>query len=138
MALAEITKIDRYSGDIIWRMGGKNNQFTFVNESEEFAPLYFMWQHDVRRLSTGHITLFDVGEINVRPWSRVVEYELNESNKTATIVWGVPSSAGHLCWQYGKCPAAVHWQHLNRLGHGFHESDNVARHDCSDRSGSRR
>src|SRR5439155_9295233 len=30
----EITKINRQTGDIIWRMGGKNNQFTFINDSQ--------------------------------------------------------------------------------------------------------
>ena len=31
--LNEITKISRTTGDIIWRFGGKNNQFTFVNDT---------------------------------------------------------------------------------------------------------
>jgi hypothetical protein len=87
LALAEITKINRQTGDIIWRMGGKNNQFTFLNESEEFAPLYFMFQHDVRRLANGNITLFDGGERERRAYSRAVEYQIDESTKTANKVW---------------------------------------------------
>lgn len=50
----EITKIDRQTGDIMWRLGGKHNQFTFVND-----PQPFVHQHDVRRLPNGNITLFD-------------------------------------------------------------------------------
>ena len=87
MALGEITKINRQTGDIIWRMGGKNNQFTFVNESTEFAPLYFMFQHDVRRIDNGNITMFDGGDHQMRPYSRVVEYQVDEVNKTVTKVW---------------------------------------------------
>jgi hypothetical protein len=87
LALAEITKINRQTGDIVWRMGGKNNQFTFINESEEHAPLYFMFQHDVRRLANGNITLFDGGERERRAYSRVVEYQIDENNLTANKVW---------------------------------------------------
>jgi hypothetical protein len=29
LALGEATKVNRQTGDMIWRMGGKNNQFTF-------------------------------------------------------------------------------------------------------------
>lgn len=87
LALAEATKINRQTGEIVWRMGGKNNQFTFYNESEEHAPLYFMFQHDLRRLKNGNITLFDGGDSNRRKYSRAVEYAIDELNKTATKVW---------------------------------------------------
>ena len=89
--LSEITKIDRKSGDIIWRLGGKNNQFTFINDS----PPYFFYQHDIRRLPNGHITLFDNRnspgnrpDLELLPhYSRAVEYALDERAKTATLVW---------------------------------------------------
>ena len=87
LALGEVTKVDRQTGEIIWRMGGKNNQFTFVNESQEHAPLYFMYQHDVRRLPNGNITMFDNGDVNLRRYSRVVEYEIDEAQKNVTKVW---------------------------------------------------
>jgi hypothetical protein len=87
LALAEMTKINRQTGEIIWRMGGNNNQFTFINESQENAPLYFMFQHDARRLSNGHILLFDGGDRERRPYSRVVEYQVDETSMTATKIW---------------------------------------------------
>ncbi|MBN1479500.1 aryl-sulfate sulfotransferase [candidate division KSB1 bacterium] len=87
LALGEVTKINRQTGNIIWRMGGKNNQFTFINESQEHAPLYFMFQHDLRRLSNGNITIFDNGETTRRKYSRVVEYAVDEVQKTVTKVW---------------------------------------------------
>lgn len=31
-AMSEIIKIDRYSGDIIWRLGGPMNDFIFIND----------------------------------------------------------------------------------------------------------
>ena len=41
----EITKVNRTTGEIIWRFGGKGNQFTFIGEHEENAPYYFVGQH---------------------------------------------------------------------------------------------
>ena len=32
--LNEVTKISRETGEILWRLGGNNNQFTFVNDPE--------------------------------------------------------------------------------------------------------
>ncbi|MCB0722183.1 MAG: aryl-sulfate sulfotransferase [Ignavibacteriae bacterium] len=78
----EITKIDRTKGTIIWRLGGQNNEFTFTNDTMKFSH-----QHDVRRLADGHITLFDNGNYHSPQFSRAVEYELDEVNKTATLVW---------------------------------------------------
>jgi hypothetical protein len=81
----EITKIDRQTGEIIWRMGlhAKNNQFTFVNDTRSFSH-----QHDIRRLPSGHLTLFDNGNALVPPlYSRAVEYEVDEVAKRATRVW---------------------------------------------------
>jgi hypothetical protein len=86
--LDEITKINRTTGAIIWRMGGINNQFTFIND-----PIRFSHQHAIRRIANGNVTLFDNGNFHSPPFSRAVEYALNESSKTATLVW-----------QYGNSP----------------------------------
>ncbi len=80
--LDEITKINRQTGDIIWRLGGKNNQFNFVND-----PLKFSHQHAIRKLSNGNYLLFDNGNYHEPPFSRACEYRLDEANKTATLVW---------------------------------------------------
>jgi len=86
-ALSEVTKISRTTGEIIWRLGGKQNEFTFINENEANAPLYFSKQHDARRIANGNITIFDNGSQHNPPYSRAVEYQLDEENKTATLVW---------------------------------------------------
>jgi hypothetical protein len=80
--LDEITKIDRTTGDIIWRFGGLHNQFTFTNDT-----LKFTYQHAARRISNGNITIFDNGNWHTPHFSRAVEYLLNETNMTATLVW---------------------------------------------------
>lgn len=79
----EITKINSRTGEIIWRLGGKKNQFTFVND-----PLQgFSHQHGIRRLPNGNIILFDNGNLHSPPASRAVEYKLNEQTKIAELVW---------------------------------------------------
>jgi len=81
--LDEITKINRNTGEMIWRLGGLQNQFTFINDPYNG----FHYQHDIRRISNGNITLFDNGNFHSPRFSRAVEYTLDEVNKTATLVW---------------------------------------------------
>ena len=80
----EITKIDRTTGNVIWRFGfhAVNNQFTILGESRGFSH-----QHDARRLPNGHLTLYDNGNCLTPQYSRGVEYALDEINKIATQVW---------------------------------------------------
>jgi hypothetical protein len=89
MAYAGVAKISRQTGQILWTMGGSLNSFTFINEDEvkEYAPQYFMYQHDVRMLANGNITMIDDGDKDVRNWARAVEYQIDETAKTATKVW---------------------------------------------------
>jgi len=79
--LNEITKIDHNSGEIIWRLGGEQNQFTFINDEIGFSR-----QHDARRLSNGNISLFDNGTYHNVKVSSFLEYELDEENMTATLI----------------------------------------------------
>ncbi|MBN1480849.1 aryl-sulfate sulfotransferase [candidate division KSB1 bacterium] len=81
--LGEVTKINRQTGGIIWRLGGAHNQFTFVDD-----PLNgFSGQHDIRSLGDGRYMVFDNGNLHQPPVSRAIEYELDTENKTATLVW---------------------------------------------------
>ena len=81
----EVTKIDRQTGNIIWRWGGQyceNNQFTFIGDSTGFSH-----QHDIRRLTNGNLTVFDNGNLHSPTFSRAVEYQVDEINKIAFLVW---------------------------------------------------
>ncbi|MFC2119445.1 aryl-sulfate sulfotransferase [Bacteroidota bacterium] len=78
----EVTKINRSTGEIIWRMGGKNNQFQFLND-----PRGFTYQHDVRRLENGNLTIFDNGSLSTPCYSSSLEYIVNEVDTTLTLIW---------------------------------------------------
>jgi hypothetical protein len=83
--LDEITKINKQTGEIIWRFGGiksRNNQFVFIND-----PRTFSHQHDVRRVPNGNVTLFDNGNLLIPRYSSSLEYDIDEQNKTATLIW---------------------------------------------------
>ena len=80
---SEIIKIDRETGNVIWIMGGPTNEFTILNDDLNGVS----WQHDVSRLENGNILIFDNGNYHTPHTSRAVEYEIDETNKIATLVW---------------------------------------------------
>jgi len=80
--LSEVTKISGQTGAIIWRLGGKNNQFHFTNDT-----LGISYQHSARFLPDHHILLFDNGNFHGVQESRAVEFALDESAMTAAVAW---------------------------------------------------
>jgi len=78
----EVTKIDRNTGDIIWRLNGKNNMFDFVEPADSFCV-----QHAIRLMpDSNNISLFDNGGCWNPQYSSAVEYILDEENFTCTLV----------------------------------------------------
>jgi hypothetical protein len=86
---SEVTKINRDTGEIIWRLGGAHNQFNFANDPLN-GPRN---QHAVRMVTTNDYTMFDNGNLHSPSMSRGVEYVLDTTNLTATIVWQYPNPA---------------------------------------------
>ncbi len=81
--LSEVTKIDRDSGDIVWRLSGAHSSFAFVNDP--FNGTSF--QHNISALGQGRYMVFDNGNYHVPQVSRAVEYQLDLTHWTATLVW---------------------------------------------------
>ncbi len=85
----EVVKVSRTNSSIMWRMGGeksKGNQFTFIDDNiDGFTG--FSHQHDVSRTASGRIIMYDNGNLKPNTYSRVAEYEVNETVKTAKLVW---------------------------------------------------
>jgi hypothetical protein len=94
--LSELMKISRTTGQVLWRMGGKSTEFTFSNENPQHYPFYYSRQHNIKRLSNGNISIFDNGDLYKN--SRAAEYNLDEVNKTATLVsqFYYPASLGRI------------------------------------------
>ena len=81
--LGEITKIHARTGATMWRLGGAHNEFTFLDD-----PLNgFSGQHSPRILTNGNLLLYDNGWRHSPSETRAVEYKLDVTNRTATLVW---------------------------------------------------
>ena len=77
--LNEIIKINRTSGAIMWRLGGKHSDFPLTAGQE------FLRQHYARFTDNGKTLIFvDNGDATLRPFSRILEFQLDESDKTVS------------------------------------------------------
>lgn len=74
--LNEIIKINRTTGDIMWRLGGPYSDFPLSSDE------VFLRQHYVRFTDNNQTLIFvDNGHITLRPYSRILEFQLDEVNK---------------------------------------------------------
>lgn len=78
----EVFKINKKDGSLIWRMGGPYNNVKFMNDT-----IPFLGQHDARMQPNGNLTLFDNGYGDVKHNVRALEYEINDLDRTAKLVW---------------------------------------------------
>jgi len=79
-SMQTVYKLDR-SGKILWRLGGKSNDFAIG------PGAHFAWQHDARRQPDGTLTIFDNGATPaVEKLSRGLILELDEQAMTANLL----------------------------------------------------
>ncbi len=71
--LDAILKIERYTGKILWILGGKKDQFN-LNSQQVFSH-----QHYAQLTPSGSLTIFDNG--NAKNLTRILEFHLDEANK---------------------------------------------------------
>ena len=95
---SEVIKIDRLTGEVIWIIGGPQNEFEIFGDNLNG----FSKQHDVRRLENGNILLFDNGNNHNPATSRAVEYEIDEINKTLTLIWEYLNPYGEVSLAMGS------------------------------------
>jgi hypothetical protein len=76
-----VYKVERNSGEVLWRLGGKKSDFE-MGEGSRTA-----FQHDARRQRDGTITIFDNGaHPKVHEQSRGIVVELDEQKMSAKLV----------------------------------------------------
>tara|TARA_B110000438_G_C15786922_1_gene638844 strand:+ start:438 stop:1697 length:1260 start_codon:yes stop_codon:yes gene_type:complete len=123
---SEVIKINRNTGDVLWILGGPLNEFEIINDP--FGG--FSKQHDVRRIENGNILLFDNGNDHIPPTSRVVEYEIDEDNMTANLVWEFINPYGELSASMGSSQrlpnhnTLINWGNSPTHGASIMEVDN--------------
>jgi hypothetical protein len=75
-----VYKIDRRSGEVIWRLGGKASDWTLG------PGALFMYQHDARAHTDGTITLYDDGSGDASHQSRAIRIGLEQATRRAVLL----------------------------------------------------
>jgi hypothetical protein len=93
-----VYKIDRQSGEIIWRLAGKQTNFAMEEDA------YFQFQHDARIHPNSQISIFDnVSNLqNSGESSRGIVLQLDTNAMTATLVRGITHPTGTLSVSQGN------------------------------------
>jgi hypothetical protein len=81
-----IRKINRQTGEIIWHLGGDENEFSFIGVDPNEAEGHF-GVHAFCRLENGNVLIYDGSDQEGTRSSQIHEYKLDEDNKTAEHVW---------------------------------------------------
>ena len=101
-----VYKIDVATGKVLWKLGAGGD---FAKDPAAKVP-WFLKAHAVELQANGNILLYDNG-MTSRPFSRAVEYRLDEQKKTSRIAWqydGAPQQT----WQ------TLYWGDADRLSNG--------------------
>ena len=85
--LSEITKINRHTGEIIWRLGGAHDDFTWTNDTYGIS-----YQHDICALPNGNYTVMDNGTFRFPYFSRALEFSVDTTDWTVTKIWEYPET----------------------------------------------
>ena len=75
-----VYKVDRKTGEVLWRLGGKKSNFDMGPGARTD------YQHDARRHPDGTITIFDNGSVNKDVQSRGIVVEIDEDAMSATLL----------------------------------------------------
>jgi hypothetical protein len=116
-------KLDRASGDIVWRLGGTYDDaslgpgdFTYDPPESQFSDAHEPEVHD-----DGTVLLYDNGGLSLSSTanyhSRVLEYRLDESKKTATRVFEFPGDFDVDAWYKTSWYTPI-WGDADRLANG--------------------
>ncbi len=93
-----VYKVDRKSGEVLWRLGGKKSDFA-VDPAASFA-----FQHDVRRRPDGTITMFDNNAAvpGAQTLSRGLRIKLDMKMRRASLVVEYPAPTPRTGWAMGN------------------------------------
>ncbi len=112
-----VYKINRTTGAIIWRLGGKKSDFTLG------PGLPFAWQHDVEAADAQTLRIFDNESdgTTVLPYSRALWVTHDDTTMTATIAKSIVHPQGLSAYAEGSVQdlpngdAFVEWGILGRV-----------------------
>ncbi len=85
--LNEITEVNRNTGNIIWRLGGYNDEFSIIGSNSEFKQ-----QHDARLVDDNKLSVFDNRKFDTNQNTRALIFNLNEENKSINLIKSISHS----------------------------------------------
>lgn len=94
-------KINRQTGEIIWRLGGDENEFSFVGVDSSDGISYITG-HTFYRIANGNVLNYDNGSRRGNSTSKVHEFKLDEENKIAEWVWSYVPDTTIAGWHRGS------------------------------------
>jgi arylsulfate sulfotransferase len=77
----QVYKVNRTTGEIIWRFGGSNDDFNLTGNE------IISHTHHATILPNGHLLLFDNGVTKNPQQSRIAEFAIDETTRTADLVY---------------------------------------------------
>ncbi len=116
--LDEITKINTNTGKIVWRWGGKHNEFICTNDTVPFLA-----QHHIRYHGNNTYSLFDNGISGVREYSRAMVYTMDETARTVTVVKDLRKDSADFSRVMGSNQLLENGNYL--VGWSFNHNKNV-------------
>ncbi len=112
-----IYKIDRSTGTIMWRLGGKRSDFSVSSAAR------FWWQHDARPHGSSEISVFDNAGIDKEKQSRGLVLSVDEAAKRVELKQQFLHPAGFISGTLGNVQlladggAFVGWGSQNYFSH---------------------
>lgn len=92
-----LTKIDRASGEVLWKMNGRGSDFVQPNGDPVWADVSHtsLWSHGhMSDIWAGGGLMFDNGDHHVPNVSRAIEFAWDETTMTSEVVWEYPHPEG--------------------------------------------
>ncbi len=89
--MSQVIKIDRHSGHVLWKLGGKHGDFKLSREAQ------FLYPHDAQRAPDGTLTIFDNRATALdmtHGSSRGVRIKINTRRHTASLARAYKHPAG--------------------------------------------
>lgn len=94
-------KINRQTGEFIWKLGGGDNEFNFVG-IDSADGVRAVSGHTFYRIDNGNFLVFDNGSRRGTSTSEVHEFRVDEVNKTVEWVWSYIPDETIASWHRGN------------------------------------
>lgn len=94
-------KINRQTGEIMWHLGGDENEFSFVGV-DSLEGVSDVTGHAFYRLENGNVLIYDNGPRRGSGSSEAHEYQLDEENKIATKIKTFTPASDIAAWHRGN------------------------------------